>query len=112
MQIRLLFFLIFAISFSVYSQESKTMPAREKGEVFKSKPTSPNENLNQSGLVVVEKRMYGIYFYDDELSNEVKERIRKFFRERYNGFTELKKYELKIEKRGSEWFIENNKVPN
>jgi hypothetical protein len=111
MQLKPFTLLLLIITVSVFSQESKTMPARAKGEVFKSRPTRPNENLNKSGLVVVEKRMYGIYFIDNQLNDTVKERVRKFFRERYNGFTELKKYELKIEKRGSDWYIDNKKVP-
>ncbi|MCG8203225.1 hypothetical protein G1L01_11405 [Tenacibaculum finnmarkense] len=109
MQLIKILFLLFPLT--IFSQESKTMPARQKGNVFKSWATEPSENLNKSGLIIVEKTMYGLHFFDDKLDKKIKERIRKFFKQRYYGFSDLKKYELKIEKIGSDWFIDNNKIP-
>jgi hypothetical protein len=96
MQLIKILFLLFPLT--IFSQESKTMPARQKGNVFKSWATEPTENLNKSGLIIVEKTMYGLRFFDDKLDKKIKERIRKFFKQRYYGFSDLKKYELKIEK--------------
>lgn len=83
--------------------------AQQKGEVFKSNPTNPQENIN-IGYITVTKTMYGLTFEDDTIKNEYKNLVKTFFKERFNGYTSLKKYRLKIEKRLDGWYIEDKKL--
>lgn len=82
---------------------------REKGKVFKSRPTYPYENINNSGLVIVKRTIYGLYFDDDKLSDSIKKRIEKFFRQQNKGYTDFKIYQLKIRRKNNDWFIDNYK---
>ncbi len=83
---------------------------RDKGEVFKHSPTKPYEDLNKSGVIVVTKGMYGLTFEDKQLPQKAKDKVVQFFAQRNNGYTELKKYTLKVENRQGVWYIENKKV--
>ncbi|RKE81995.1 hypothetical protein [Chryseobacterium sp. AG363] len=85
-------------------------PARGKGEVFKHRPEIPYENTNYSGLVVVERSMYGLNFQDKQLSSEVKNRIDKFFKRHLNGYTELKTYQIRIQKKRGKWYVDNIEI--
>lgn len=100
--------LIFTLVSSIYLAQIN--PPRNKGEVFKHSPEKPYENLENSGLVIVTKTIYGLIFEDYHLSFEVKNRINKFFNLRLNGYTELRKYKLSIHKKKDNWFIENVKI--
>ncbi|MEG2309769.1 hypothetical protein [Chryseobacterium sp.] len=82
---------------------------REKGKVFKLRPTYPYENLDNSGLIVVKRTMYGLYFEDNKLSDDTKKRIEKFFRQQNKGYTDFKTYHLKIRRKNNDWFIDNHK---
>lgn len=79
---------------ALYFSQSKTYPVRQKGEVFKSRPEKPYENLRFSGEVVVEKGAYGLRFIDRRLSATTKQKVEQFFSRRYQGYTELKTYTL------------------
>ena len=63
---KILIFLLFPLFLSAQAYSN-----RGKGEVFKSYPEKPYE--------------------------DVKNRVQKFFNKRYNGYTDLKTYELHIE---------------
>ncbi|WP_154656886.1 hypothetical protein [Epilithonimonas tenax] len=103
MKILLLLFFSCSLSAQLY-------PKKAKGEVFNSKPTKPLENVNYSGLVVVKRSMYGLTFEDKNLSADVKNRIEKFFKKQYKGYTDFKIYSLNIYRKNSDWFIENHKI--
>lgn len=92
--------------------QSKTQPARDKGEIFKHTPTKPYEDLSKSGKVVVVKGMYGLRFEDKELPQSTKDKVQAFFEQRHKGYTELKKYSLKVENRQGVWWIEGKRVGN
>lgn len=77
-----------------------------KGEVFKSRPERPYENVKKTGLVVVKKGMYGLVFEDKNLSPEVRKKVQIFFNRRYNGYTDLKTYGLRIEDTPKGWKID------
>lgn len=98
-------FLLLLLSWSLSAQS-----VRQKGEVFKSRPTFPYENINNSGLIVVKKTMYGLYFEDNKLSDETKKRIEKFFNQQNKGYTDFKTYHLKIRRKNDDWFIDNFKL--
>ena len=68
-----------------------------KGKVFKSYPEKPYEDVKRTGIIMVDKTLYGLKFKDSKLPQEVKNRVQKFFNKRYNGYTDLKTYELHIE---------------
>lgn len=85
-------------------------PARGKGEVFKHRPERPYDNINYSGLVIVERSMYGLKFQDKQLSSEVKNRIEKFFKRHLNGYTELKTYQIRIQKKHGKWYVDNIEI--
>ncbi len=79
---------------------------RPKGEVFKSRPERPYEDIRKTGLVTVKKGMYGLVFEDKNLSPEVRKKVQIFFNRRYNGYTDLKTYELRIEDTPKGWKID------
>lgn len=85
---------------------------REKGEVFKRLPTTPTENLDKSGLIVVDYTMYGLRYEDDSIPQEAKDKVEAFFSQRNVGYTSVKLYELQIERVPGEsyWYIEGHKV--
>lgn len=99
--------IVFILFPFLFFAQSKTQPARSKGEVFKHRPEKPYENVNNTGLVVVKKGMYGLTFEDNQLSSETKKRIERFFKLRPNGYTDLKTYHLKIRKLQNKWYIDN-----
>ncbi len=90
--------------------QEPTMPVKDKGEVFKHSPTKPYEDLNKTGRVVVTKDMYGLNFKDKELKQIIKDKVKAFFAQNNSGYTELKEYTLKIEKKDDTWYIEGYKV--
>ena len=90
--------------------QAQINPARSKGEVFKHRPERPYENTDYSGLVVVNKTMYGLTFEDKQLPSDVKRRIEIFFKRRLNGYTEQKKYHLQVYKKSGKWYIENTEI--
>jgi len=100
--------LVFILLSSLMS--AQVNPARSKGEVFKHRPERPYENTDYSGLVVVERSMYGLNFQDKQLSSDVKQRIEKFFKRHLNGYTELKTYQIRIQKKRSKWYVDNIEI--
>lgn len=94
-----LLFLLFPLFLSAQS-------SRVKGEVFKHRPERPYQDVKKTGLVVVKKGMYGLVFEDKNLSPEVRKKVQTFFNHRYNGYTELKTYELRVEDTPKGWRIE------
>jgi hypothetical protein len=89
---------------------SQTNRSRSKGHVFKSRPDTPYENVNNSGLVVVKKGVYGLTFEDRQLPESTKKRVENFFKRRLNGYTELKTYHLNIYKRQDKWYIDTTEI--
>ena len=89
---KILIFLLFPLFLSAQAYSN-----RGKGEVFKSYPDKPYEDVKKTGVVVVDKTLYGLKFKDSKLPKEVKNRVQKFFNKLYNGYTDLKTYELHIE---------------
>ncbi len=83
--------------------------AQQQGEVFKTNPSNPQENIN-IGYITVTRTMYGLTFEDDTIKNEYKNLVKTFFKERFNGYSSLKKYRLKIEKRLDGWYIEDKLI--
>lgn len=96
---KFLIFLLFPLFLSAQTN-------RPKGEVFKHRPERPYEDVKKSGLIVVTKGMYGLVFEDKNLSSEVREKVQTFFNHRYNGYTELKTYNLRVEDTPKGWKIE------
>lgn len=101
--------LLFCLLVSV-SVSAQINPSRNKGEVYKHRPDKPYENTDYSGKVVVTKTMYGLTFEDQQISSDIKNRVEKFFKRRLNGYTDLKKYHLQIQKRNGKWYIGNNEI--
>ncbi|PTT24194.1 hypothetical protein DBR28_18520 [Chryseobacterium sp. HMWF028] len=100
--------LLFILFSSLMS--AQVNPARSKGEVFKHRPEKPYENPDYSGLIVVERSMYGLNFQDKQLSPDVKTRIEKFFKRHLNGYTELKTYQIRIQKKRGKWYVDNIEI--
>ncbi|MGG7468695.1 hypothetical protein [Chryseobacterium arthrosphaerae] len=100
--------LLFLFIGSLFSAQVNT--ARTKGEVFKHRPEKPYENTDYSGLIVVNKTMYGLVFEDRQLSGDVKLRIETFFKRRLNGYTELKTYQIQIYKKRGKWYVDNTEI--
>ena len=84
--------------------------ARSKGAVFKHRPEKPYENTDYSGLIVVNKTMYGLLFEDKKLYSDAKLRIEKFFKRSLNGYTELKTYQIQIYKKRGKWYVGNTEI--
>lgn len=89
--------------------------SRQKGQVFKSRPDYPMENLDKSGEIVVTRTMYRLVFEDDTIPDAYKKMVERFFRQVFSN--EYKKigvqYHLKVEKRAfGDIYIENEKVGN
>lgn len=103
MKALLLLFLSVSLSAQLY-------PIKSKGQVFNSKPSKPLENVNYSGVIVVKRSMYGLTFEDKNLPDDVKNRIEKFFKKQYKGYTDFKVYQLNIYRKNSDWFIDNHKL--
>ncbi|AZA90934.1 hypothetical protein EG343_09945 [Chryseobacterium nakagawai] len=101
---------IFILVFCWFGVSAQINPSRSNGEVFKHRPDNPYENVDYSGLVVVKKAMYGLTFEDKELSSEVKKRVERFFKRRLNGYTELKTYQLRINKKRGKWYVDNVEI--
>jgi len=97
--------LLFAVNFS-----AQVNPSRGKGEVFKSRPDKPYENTDHSGLIVVTKGAYGLTFEDRQISADIKSRIDRFFKRRLNGYTDLKKYHLRVYEKRGKWYIDNTEI--
>lgn len=94
--------------------QSKINPTREKGEVFKHRPDTPTEDLNQSGLIVVTRTPH-LVFEDNTIPDAYKKMTEKFFSSVFhNEYKKLNvKYHLKVEKRAfGDIYIENIKVGN
>lgn len=104
---KLLFLLLFPV---LLSAQSKTQPARDKGEVFKHRPEKPYENIKNTGLVVVTKGTYGLQYEDRHLSAEAKRKVEAFFAKKYNGYTALKTYRLNIRQTRKGWEIEGKLI--
>ena len=101
---------VFILLFLSVSLSAQLYPIKNKGEVFNFKPSKPLENVNYSGLIVVKRSMYGLTFEDKKLSDDTKNRIEKFFKKQYKGYTDFKVYQLKIYRKNVDWFIENHKL--
>jgi len=102
---KILIFLLFPLFLSAQAYSN-----RGKGEVFKSYPEKPYEDVKKTGVIVVDKTLYGLKFKDSKLPKEVKNRVQKFFNKRYNGYTDLKTYELHIEDTTKGWKIEGHLI--
>lgn len=81
-----------------------------QGKVFKSTPTSPTESVKLTGVIEVNKTMYGVTFKDSTISSKYKNAVKTFFKKRLNGYTDLKKYRLQVKKRTDGLYIENTKI--
>ena len=89
--------------------------SRQKGQVFKTRPDYPMENLDKSGEIVVTRTMYRLVFEDDAIPDAYKKMVGRFFNQVF--YNEYKKigvqYYLKVEKRAfGDIYIENQKVGN
>lgn len=94
--------------------QSKINPTRERGEVFKHRPDTPMEDLNQSGLIVVTRTPH-LVFEDNTIPDAYKKMTEKFFSSVFdNQYKKLNvKYHLKVEKRAfGDIYIEGVKVGN
>lgn len=94
--------------------QSKINPSRSKGEVFKHRPDTPTEDLNQSGLIVVTRTPH-LVFEDNTIPDTFKKMTEKFFSSVFdNQYKKLNvKYHLKVEKRAfGDIYIEGVKVGN
>lgn len=83
--------------------------AQQKGEVFKTFPSYPQENIN-IGYITVTKSMYDLTFHDDTINEKYKNLVKTFFNQRYHGYSKLKTYRLEIAKCFDGWYIENKKL--
>jgi len=101
-------FFIFLFLFATLS--AQLYPLKNKGDVFNSKPSKPLENIDKTGLIVVKRTLYGLYFEDRNLSDETKNRITVFFNHQYRGFTDFKTYRLTIYRKKNIWYIDNHKL--
>lgn len=102
LRMKLLLFILFPIV--AFGQINA---ARAKGEVFKHRPEQPYENIDKSGLVVVNKTMYGLTFKDNTIEDKYKNLVKRFFKQGFKGYSDLKTYALKIEKRQGDYYVEN-----
>ena len=102
---KILIFFLFPLFLSAQAYSN-----RGKREVFKSYPEKPYEDVKKTGVIVVDKTLYGLKFKDNKLSQEVKNRVQTFFNRRYNGYTDLKTYELHIEDTTKGWKIEGHLI--
>ena len=90
-------------------------PNRQKGQVFKSRPDYPMENIDISGEIVVTRTMYRLVFEDDTIPEAYKKMVERFFSQiSSNEFKRIGvQYHLKVEKRAfGDIYIENQKVGN
>lgn len=88
---------------------------RQKGQVFKSLPDYPMENIDKSGEIVVTRTMYRLVFEDDTIPEGYKKMVERFFSQiSSNEFKRIGvQYHLKVEKRAfGDIYIENQKVGN
>ena len=91
---KLLYIALFILPLLCIAQSS-----RQKGQVFKTRPDYPMENLDKSGEIVVTRTMYRLVFEDDAIPDAYKK----------IGV----QYRLKVEKRAfGDIYIENQKVGN
>ncbi|WP_233898202.1 hypothetical protein [Tenacibaculum piscium] len=81
-----------------------------QGEIFKSFPTNPTENINLIGIIEVTKTMYGVTFEDPTISEKYKNAVKIFFKKRLYNYTDLKKYRLNIKKHNDILYIENTEI--
>lgn len=100
----------FLFLFLTGSLSAQLYPVKSKAEVFNSRPSYPYENLDNSGLIVVKRTLYGLYFEDNKLSNDTKKRVEIFFKQSHKGYTDFKVYRLKIHRKREEWFIGSHKL--
>ena len=70
---KILIFLLFPLFLSAQAYSN-----RGKGEVFKSYPEKPYEDVKKTGVIVVDKTLYGLKFKDNKLPKEVKNRVQYF----------------------------------
>ena len=103
---KIVVFILFLASFTGFSQVDLT---KDKERLFRSVSTFPNENL-KTGEIVVNKSMYGLTFENKYLSEETKKTVKRFFKQSLNGYSTLKKYRLKIERRIDGIYIDNIKL--
>lgn len=107
---KLLYIALFILPLVCIAQSS-----RQKGQVFKTRPDYPMENLDKSGEIVVTRTMYRLVFEDDAIPDAYKKMVERFFSQVF--YNEYKKigvqYRLKVEKRAfGDIYIENQKVGN
>lgn len=94
-----LLILILLVPFFLFSQQSRD-------SIFNSIPKKPYSNI-KIGKVTVTKTMYGLHFENRQISVEVKNVVKRFFKRRLNGYLKLKKYTLKIEKINNDYYIDD-----
>ncbi|MBT0556832.1 hypothetical protein [Riemerella anatipestifer] len=90
--------LLFLSTLSLFGQQ--------RGEVFKRRPERPYEDIKKTGKITVTKTLYGLDFEDRHLPKDAKIKAQTFFKKRYNGYTDLKTYHLRIEDTPKGWRIE------
>lgn len=108
---KLLYIALFILPLVCIAQSS-----RQKGQVFKTRPDYPMENLDKSGEIVVTRTMYRLVFEDDAIPDAYKKMTEKFMQSLLTNEKYKKRfvqYRLKVEKRAfGDIYIENQKVGN
>ncbi|MXV38545.1 hypothetical protein GO491_07630 [Flavobacteriaceae bacterium Ap0902] len=84
--------------------------SQEKGKVFSSTPKTPTEQTERNGVIVVTKNMYGLTFEDNAIPEAYKKAVKTFFKQRLNGYTDLKRYRLNIAKKYGYIYVEDKKM--
>lgn len=107
---KILLIILLVLPVFVAAQES-----RLRGEVFKRRPDTPGENINKTGLIVVERTMYGLIFEDISIPEEAKNKVKRFFALTVfrNEYQQFKTYRLKVERQTfdhSKWTIEGVRI--
>ena len=70
--------------------------SRQKGQVFKTRPDYPMENLDKSGEIVVTRTMYRLVFEDDAIPDAYKKMVERFFSQVF--YNEYKKIGVQYKK--------------
>ncbi|CAA0159087.1 conserved hypothetical protein [Tenacibaculum maritimum] len=99
-------FILFFLPFIGFSQVDLT---KDNERVFRSVSYVPYQNLN-IGQIVVNKSIYGLTFENQNLTKETKKTVKRFFKQSLNGYSDLKMYHLKIERRANNIYIDNIKI--
>ncbi len=98
--------LLFPLLFVAQAKDtlSGSLYEAKRGRVFPVVVKHPGQRLERSGVVVVRRSLYGLTFKDPQIPQVYKKAVKKFFKRRLKGYTDLKAYRLQIENyQGSLW---------